>query len=594
MRRYIFLSVLFFFFSAQVLSAAEDKGFETTTKKLAKSKGCLSCHDGIEEIPSWHIVPELKGKRGRDCIGCHQGNPDAVTKIEAHKGMYANPSDLRVVEKTCGQCHAGKDSVKVRGETHHVDRVLISPMANNPGGIAGALFSNDFTDDRFINYTLSLKGVKDEKGNELKPLPPSEAHLSIEMEMKFCLKCHLWAAGDKKPLFYRSSGCAACHMPTADDATYQGGDPTVKGKIGYSKIHAITVKVPSSQCVRCHKGGNRIGVSYTGELKGYVPDVHYEKGMHCIDCHLSKEIMGDGNIHIKKWQAVEIRCESCHGTPDSPPTMKGARGTPIPNLEKDGDKYILTSKYDGVKHIVPTLNFLKEKNLMPVQMAIPQHIEKLECYACHAVKQVNCYGCHFEIDRTKTGKDLLTGEESPGAWKMAENFATKWKDTVLGINQKRKVAPFQLGCAVNFTEIDKDGKKIKDFFAFDKNGITSYVRASAQPHTIQRRGMRGCSDCHNSSYTMGLGSSEAEKYPSGRQFLRDPDKMLDEKGNPQLVFSHANQSSLDEETVKDMKKVGECVRCHEKEKVEFWLKFDENYKWVEQNKDAHRAKYEER
>ena len=42
-------------------------------------------------------------------------------------------------------------------------------------------------------------------------------------------------------------------------------------------------------------------------------DVHTARGMDCIDCHTQRDIMGDGNIYSKQHQAIEIRCETCHG-----------------------------------------------------------------------------------------------------------------------------------------------------------------------------------------------------------------------------------------------------------------------------------------
>ena len=44
-----------------------------------------------------------------------------------------------------------------------------------------------------------------------------------------------------------------------------------------------------------------------------IKDVHTAKGMDCTDCHTQLDIMGDGNLYSKQHEAVEIRCETCHG-----------------------------------------------------------------------------------------------------------------------------------------------------------------------------------------------------------------------------------------------------------------------------------------
>ncbi len=41
-------------------------------------------------------------------------------------------------------------------------------------------------------------------------------------------------------------------------------------------------------------------------------DVHHQAGMECIDCHVSQEIMGDGNFYEHMEEQVRIQCEDCH------------------------------------------------------------------------------------------------------------------------------------------------------------------------------------------------------------------------------------------------------------------------------------------
>ena len=42
-------------------------------------------------------------------------------------------------------------------------------------------------------------------------------------------------------------------------------------------------------------------------------DVHFAAGMECIDCHTSREVMGDGYATPDMRGQLEIRCEDCHG-----------------------------------------------------------------------------------------------------------------------------------------------------------------------------------------------------------------------------------------------------------------------------------------
>ncbi|HXL79288.1 MAG TPA: multiheme c-type cytochrome [Pyrinomonadaceae bacterium] len=46
----------------------------------------------------------------------------------------------------------------------------------------------------------------------------------------------------------------------------------------------------------------------------HLNDIHLEKGMHCVDCHLRQDAHGDGNLYNEPRAAIEIGCEDCHGS----------------------------------------------------------------------------------------------------------------------------------------------------------------------------------------------------------------------------------------------------------------------------------------
>lgn len=48
------------------------------------------------------------------------------------------------------------------------------------------------------------------------------------------------------------------------------------------------------------------------------PDVHYEAGLECVDCHTATEMHGDGRIYSRQNQATQIRCVHCHGNLEYP------------------------------------------------------------------------------------------------------------------------------------------------------------------------------------------------------------------------------------------------------------------------------------
>ena len=47
-------------------------------------------------------------------------------------------------------------------------------------------------------------------------------------------------------------------------------------------------------------------------------DIHAEKGMHCVDCHFEQDVHGNGKLYGEYPNAVEIQCQDCHGTINTP------------------------------------------------------------------------------------------------------------------------------------------------------------------------------------------------------------------------------------------------------------------------------------
>ncbi|MFA0758911.1 MAG: hypothetical protein PVTTEEND_001599 [Candidatus Fervidibacter sp.] len=46
----------------------------------------------------------------------------------------------------------------------------------------------------------------------------------------------------------------------------------------------------------------------------HLRDIHLEKGMHCVDCHFSQDVHGNGKLYGEVRNAIEISCTECHGT----------------------------------------------------------------------------------------------------------------------------------------------------------------------------------------------------------------------------------------------------------------------------------------
>lgn len=297
-----------------------------------------------------------------------------------------------------------------------------------------------------------------------------------------CLRCHHAVKGRQKRGDYRGMGCSSCHIPYGNEGFYEGDDPTIaKDQPGHALVHSIQATreakvvvhgkqysgIPVETCTTCHDRGKRIGVSFQGLMetpyespftedgehqpalhtKHYIAmhqDIHYQKGMLCLDCHTSIDVHGDGFLAAANLGAVQIECADCHGTPDQfpwelpigygdefdatwaayeargtttelpdyheqgtvfPPRdgyLLTARGNPFGNVVRDGDSVMVHLASGKDIELSPLKLLEREEKLTEaghVAMAeISPHMSKMECYTCHAAWAPQCYGCHVKID----------------------------------------------------------------------------------------------------------------------------------------------------------------------------------------------------
>ncbi len=415
-------------FDAKIsVSAADSDPLKRPTMVTKTLSGqidmCLSCHK--------ETLDKAHGRQVLGCYSCHLGNPLAGTPEKAHKGMVLNPGDLRVAERTCGQegCHV-----------QQVKDVKNSLMATNRGIISTLRYYWGETGDH--NEPLTVEKL-------LGPNAPKSP--ATNYFRKLCGTCHLWLPRHTLPSFLseKGGGCTACHnVKKAKDGRTTTQD----------KHPLITRNIPMENCIRCHNRSGRIGLSYQGlyETEGYGtpfedgetsslqledgrfvkkirPDIHFEKGLVCIDCHSQKELMGDGRQRAHLYQQVEIRCTSCHGGKKVLERLfkeqKSKKKFPkLNNLVRARDgRILLKGKKDKKAHHLNPFSGKKCKN--------PQH-KRLSCQACHSTWVPQCYGCHVRFDRGKRQLDKLAIKETFGMWQEFKSYM-RYESPVLGVLEEK-------------------------------------------------------------------------------------------------------------------------------------------------------------
>jgi hypothetical protein len=312
-----------------------------------------------------------------------------------------------------------------------------------------------------------------------------------------------------------------------------------------------------------------------------------EGGLLCQDCHTTTSVHGNGNITGTLLANVEIECSDCHGTVQEfpwelplgwgdefgralPSESRGlasslpdtysygtkydprdgylltARGNPIGNVVRDGDKVIVHSA-SGLDFEVPALKTIAEteawhapEKAIAAKIQTDKHMQDLECYTCHSAWAPQCYGCHVMVDFSgnKTATDWVaagnahfpdghTAESmrnaepptAPGVafGKTTENRSyLRWENPVLGVNGEGRVSPIIPGCQQITTVIGPDGKALvhnriwrtpPGLEGGGEWGQRGIDMAPAAPHTTDRVA-RECTSCHASAKALGYGTHD--------------------------------------------------------------------------------------
>jgi hypothetical protein len=525
---------------------------------LGRREGCLVCHAETRGLDRAHS-PQAVG-----CASCHLGQTWTANKDLAHSGMVRVPGNLSVARATCGaaSCHGAV-----------VERVDRSLMARG-SGLVGV--------DRFV----FAEAANPDGGGSLRDLGTSAADTHLK---DLCAGCHLGVekTGPRRiDELSRGGGCTACHL---DDHA----DP---------KLHpGLDLRITNDHCFGCHSRSGRISTSYAGwhESAGATtapadgrllqdgrvfvrrsPDVHHEAGLACVDCHTSREVMGNGRPHVHEQEALEVACDDCHvagavrtlgwseldeesrtvlrsRTGREPRDRRFAlsrrSGLALANVfTGDDGRLVLEGKLDGVRHA-----------LKPPAAACtaPGH-ERVSCSACHSAWAPQCVQCH-----TQRGTD--------GLWHETGNDFRADPPT-LGVRgpDRGRIEPFAPGMVLTLgVDPVDEGRAFPPALA--RNGRLERLFAPVEPHTTSRSG-RSCASCHRDPLALGLGRGNLRLQTSGRPrwaFLPQLDVLRD--GLPADAWTgflaaplprsstRADARPFLPEEQRRILRVGACLQCHD-------------------------------
>lgn len=266
-----------------------------------KNGACLACH-----TDAGHLMQAVKPPPAVGEASCA-----AAPSRPAFLGAFVNAafSDTTHGKIGCAGCHGGDATAKDATAAHKAMTPADSGCADCHRDIAAQHATSLHATVNGMAHALKLRTGED----NFKKLEP--------MWRQDCATCH--------------TSCSDCHL-TLPKAV--GG--------GLIQGHTLFKRPPMEQtCAVCH--GSRAGGEYLGHFDGVAPDVHFEAGMHCLDCH-KNDLHGDGKTYTDRWSVVgRPLCTDCH--------------PPLPNSN------------------------------------VPAHSEKhqsVSCQVCHAQPYQSCFGCH--------------------------------------------------------------------------------------------------------------------------------------------------------------------------------------------------------
>ncbi len=360
---------------------------------------CITCHADLPEISASHPVETF------GCVRCHSGERLALDADLAHSTMRgaSNPSDLSVVEQSCGgsDCHSGSEA----DERNHIQRVTTSVQSTYAGAIASIRYTFGAQTDLAAHFGIAAIS-DDESQTGIKSLdaftPAADSNPMIGQFGENCLTCHLHSEPQEGEAFVRETGCAACHS---------------------TGEHTMSTAIPYTQCNACHNRGNydlrtmtfvERADQPTSRLADYYQPISQftqcEYTLDCVDCHTRDEVMGDGDIHPDQASIEYVQCKTCHGTLEELPLTKKLTDpndiafsmdflNPVMDL-KLGDTIIVTEKGeslwnarqlpDGTFEMVgkATKQYFTFRPVMGTACEQkPDEQESQYCHECHAVEK---------------------------------------------------------------------------------------------------------------------------------------------------------------------------------------------------------------
>ena len=270
----------------------------------------------------------------------------------------------------------------------------------------------------------------------------------------------------------------------------------------------------------------------------HLADIHLEKGMHCVDCHFTQDVHGNGKLYGETRNAIEIGCVDCHGSIQRRATLQASGPAASSNLATmqtpykqrrffyRDNKLFQRSNLDAhteweviqvLDTITPGDPHYSEKSRLAKTLQkdgvtwghtdamenLAHSDKRMTCQSCHSSWTTSCFGCHLSMTANQKIPALHNEGETTRNW-TAYNFQVLRDDVyMLGIDGTvtgNKISPVRSACAVVVSSQNANRNWIyQQQQTISSPGFSGEAFSTYVPHTVRGKETKQCTDCHVSA-----------------------------------------------------------------------------------------------
>lgn len=267
----------------------------------------------------------------------------------------------------------------------------------------------------------------------------------------------------------------------------------------------------------------------------HLKDIHLEKGMHCADCHFSRDEHGDGQMYSEYAANIEIECQDCHGNIERYTNLR----TSGPLAPVGGTDLSIGVTPFGRRRFAWVNGVLYQRSMVNPEMEWPvvqvkdtitpgnrfynerSHYaktiqkggegwgpatnvahtdDKLACFACHSSWMTSCFGCH--LPQEQNARSEMQHYEGTVTRNYASYNPQVLRTDVFMIGKQppfkgAKIAPVRSSSAMVISSVNPLRQRIYIQQApIAASGYSSQAFNTHVPHTVRSRETQPCGTCH--------------------------------------------------------------------------------------------------